>query len=59
MVGRPPGPVRGTCRVVADVGCAVGETPCPTRSDDPGFSIHEAGVTHWGPCPDCSTARSS
>lgn len=44
--------MRGTCRVVTDVGCAVGETPCLPRSDDPGFSIDEAEVTYWGPCPD-------
>lgn len=26
--------------------------PCLPRSDDPGFSIDEAEVTYWGPCPD-------
>jgi hypothetical protein len=69
--GRQPGPVRGTRRVVADVDCAVGESPyalagvgggtptCLTESDDHGFSIDEAEVIYWGLCPDCSTARSS
>src|SRR6516162_8325309 len=48
-----------SCGVVADVDCAVGETPCLTASDDHGFSIDEAEVVYWGLCPDCSTARSS
>lgn len=44
-----------TCGVVADVDCAVGETPCLTASEDQGFAIDEAEVTYWGLCPDCST----
>jgi Fur family transcriptional regulator, stress-responsive regulator len=48
-----------SCGAVADVDCAVGETPCLTASDDRGFSVDEAEVIYWGPCPDCSTARSS
>ena len=48
-----------SCGVVADVDCAVGETPCLTASDDHGFSIDEAEVVYWGLCPDCATARSS
>ena len=48
-----------SCGAVADVDCAVGEAPCLTASDDHGFSIDEAEVTHWGLCPDCSTARNS
>ena len=48
-----------SCGAVADVDCAVGETPCLTPSDDHGFEIDEAEVIYWGLCPDCSTARSS
>src|SRR5690348_17844394 len=48
-----------SCRVVADVDCAVGEAPCLTPSDDHGFSIGEAEVVYWGLCPDCSTADGS
>ena len=47
-----------SCGAVADVDCAVGDTPCLTASDDHGFSIDEAEVTYWGLCPACSTARS-
>jgi Fur family transcriptional regulator, stress-responsive regulator len=45
-----------SCGVVADVDCAVGETPCLTASDDHGFLIDEAQVIYWGLCPDCSAA---
>ena len=45
-----------TCRAIADVDCAVGETPCLTASDDHGFSIDEAEVIYWGLCSDCSAA---
>ncbi len=48
-----------SCRVVTDVACAVGESPCLTASDGHGFSIDEAEVIYWGLCPACSTARSS
>ena len=48
-----------SCGVVADVDCAVGDTPCLTASDDHGFTIDEAEVVYWGLCPACSTARSS
>jgi Fur family ferric uptake transcriptional regulator len=43
-----------TCGVVADVDCAVGETPCLTASDDQGFAIDEAEVVYWGQCPRCA-----
>lgn len=46
------------CGVIADVDCAVGETPCLVASDDNGFTIEEAEVIYWGMCSDCSTARS-
>src|SRR5512139_1551373 len=42
-----------SCGAIADVDCAVGETPCLTASDDLGFSIDEAEVTYWGVCPEC------
>ena len=44
-----------TCRSIADVDCAVGDTPCLTASDDNGFSIDEAEVVYWGLCPTCSS----
>jgi Fe2+ or Zn2+ uptake regulation protein len=47
-----------SCGAIADVDCAVDETPCLTASDDHGFAIDEAEVTYWGTCPTCtSTAR--
>jgi Fur family transcriptional regulator, stress-responsive regulator len=48
-----------SCGAIADVDCAVGETPCLTASDDNGYSIDEAEVVYWGRCPACSTAHSS
>ena len=48
-----------SCGSVADVDCALGQAPCLTPSDDHGFSIDEAEVTHWGLCLECSTARNS
>ncbi len=41
-----------SCGVIADVDCAVGETPCLTAVDDHGFVIDEAEVVYWGLCPD-------
>jgi Fur family ferric uptake transcriptional regulator len=46
-----------SCGVIADVDCAVGETPCLTASDDRGFAIDEAEVIYWGLCFDCSAAQ--
>jgi Fur family ferric uptake transcriptional regulator len=43
-----------SCGVVADVDCAVGETPCLIASDDRGFLIDEAEVIYWGVCSDCA-----
>lgn len=48
-----------SCGVIADVDCAVDDTPCLTASNDHGFSIDEAEVVYWGLCPTCSTTRSS
>jgi Fe2+ or Zn2+ uptake regulation protein len=45
------------CGAIADVDCAVGETPCLTASETHGFTIDEAEVIYWGTCPDCATAR--
>jgi Fur family ferric uptake transcriptional regulator len=42
------------CGAIADVDCAVGDTPCLTASDDRGFVIDEAEVTYWGICRDCA-----
>jgi Fur family transcriptional regulator, stress-responsive regulator len=47
-----------SCGSIADVDCAVGDTPCLTASEDHGFSIEEAEVVYWGTCPDCTAARS-
>jgi Fe2+ or Zn2+ uptake regulation protein len=47
-----------SCGAIADVDCAVGETPCLTASDDQGFLIEEAEVVYWGLCADCVTAMS-
>lgn len=46
-----------SCGAIADVDCAVGDTPCLTASDDHGFDIDEAEVVYWGTCPDCSNAH--
>ena len=45
-----------SCGVIADVDCAIGESPCLIASDDGGFSIDEAEVIYWGRCPACSAA---
>lgn len=45
-----------TCGVVVDVDCAVGTRPCLQASQDHGFVIDEAEVTHWGTCPGCQEA---
>ncbi|WP_323792249.1 Fur family transcriptional regulator [Nocardioides sp.] len=42
------------CGSIADVDCAVGETPCLTATDDHGFVIDEAEVIYWGRCPACT-----
>jgi Fe2+ or Zn2+ uptake regulation protein len=51
------------CGVIADVDCAVGETPCLTPSDLDGaldgFVLDEAEVIYWGLCPDCSESQAS
>jgi Fur family ferric uptake transcriptional regulator len=44
-----------SCGVIADVDCAVGETPCLTASDASGFVVDEAEVIYWGTCPACTT----
>lgn len=52
-----------SCGVIADVDCAVGETPCLTPSDDDGsldgFVLDEAEVIYWGLCSDCSASQTS
>jgi Fe2+ or Zn2+ uptake regulation protein len=44
-----------SCGVIADVDCAVNDTPCLTASNDHGFTIDEAEVVYWGLCPTCSS----
>lgn len=41
------------CGEIADVDCAVGDTPCLTPSQAHGFVLDEAEVTFWGLCPAC------
>jgi Fur family ferric uptake transcriptional regulator len=45
-----------SCGAIADVDCAVGETPCLTASETHGFTIDEAEVIYWGLCPACAGA---
>ena len=45
------------CGEIADVDCAVGDTPCLTASDSRGFVIDEAEVVYWGTCPACVSTR--
>lgn len=42
------------CGALADVDCAVGDSPCLTASNDEGFVIDEAEVVYWGKCPQCA-----
>lgn len=42
------------CGALADVDCAVGDTPCLTAANDQGFVIDEAEVVYWGTCPQCA-----
>ncbi|MBY6386591.1 Fur family transcriptional regulator [Rhodococcus fascians] len=46
------------CGAIADVECAVGEAPCLTPSEAPGFVVDEAEVIYWGLCENCSTSVS-
>jgi len=46
------------CGAIADVDCAVGDTPCLTASDAGGFVIDEAEVIYWGTCPACAATPS-
>ena len=41
------------CGSLADVDCALGDTPCLTAANDQGFVIDEAEVVYWGTCPQC------
>src|SRR5579884_2236763 len=45
-----------SCDAIADVDCAVGDTPCLTAADDSGYEIDEAEVIFWGRCPACLAA---
>src|SRR5919205_1161200 len=44
------------CDAIADVDCAVGDTPCLTAADDAGYQIDEAEIIYWGRCPECAAA---
>jgi Fe2+ or Zn2+ uptake regulation protein len=43
-----------SCSAIADVDCAVGDSPCLTAADDQGFAVDEAEVVYWGTCPRCA-----
>ena len=45
------------CGAIADVDCAVGDTPCLTASHDHGYSIDEAEVVYWGRCRGCTAEQ--
>src|SRR5262245_11052011 len=45
-----------SCGAIADVDCAVGDTPCLAAADDSGYEIDEAEVIYWGRCPECVAA---
>jgi Fe2+ or Zn2+ uptake regulation protein len=45
------------CGTLADVDCAVGDTPCLTAASDQGFVIDEAEVVYWGTCQRCTEKR--
>ena len=47
------------CGAIADVDCAVGDTPCLTAVDGGGYEIDEAEVVYWGRCPRCVAAAPS
>ena len=48
-----------SCDAVADVDCAVGDTPCLTAADDLGYEIDEAEVIYRGLCPACASSASA
>jgi Fur family ferric uptake transcriptional regulator len=48
-----------SCGAIADVDCAVGDTPCLTASDPAGYEIDEAEVVYWGRCPACIAASAA
>ena len=48
-----------SCGAIADVDCAVGDTPCLIAADDSGYEIDEAEVIYWGRCPECAAASSA
>jgi Fur family transcriptional regulator, stress-responsive regulator len=47
-----------SCGAIADVDCAVGDSPCLTAADHSGYEIDEAEVIYWGRCPACVAATS-
>jgi Fur family transcriptional regulator, stress-responsive regulator len=46
-----------SCGAIADVDCAVGDTPCLSAAEDHGFSIDEAEVVYWGTCQTCTNTQ--
>lgn len=48
-----------SCAAIADVDCAVGESPCLPAVHDNGFRVDEAELIFWGLCANCSTSLTS
>ena len=48
-----------SCGVIADVDCAIGESPCLGAADHGGFVIDEAEVIYWGRCSSCTATPRS
>ena len=44
------------CGRIQDVSCVVGEAPCLSPGEFPGFTVDEAEVIWWGTCDDCAHA---
>ena len=42
------------CGALADVECALGQSPCLDPAQTHGFTIDEAEVVYWGVCPACA-----
>jgi Fur family ferric uptake transcriptional regulator len=48
-----------SCGSIADVDCAIGDTPCLTASHAHGYVVDEAEVVYWGTCPGCLTRETA
>ncbi|MGW5152182.1 Fur family transcriptional regulator [Rhodococcus koreensis] len=48
-----------SCTAIADIDCAVGESPCLNAFYNNGFHVDEAEVIFWGLCSNCSPSLTS